>query len=118
MRRVGFLRTGRGAHGLAISRDASVLYVTNRRAGSLSVIDFATRKVVHTWRIGGTPDMIAVSPDGTQLWISNRYGGTVSVVNAQNGHVIRRIYVGGHPHGLAYFPEPGSLCLGHNGIYR
>ena len=118
MRRVGFLRTGRGAHGLAISRDASVLYVTNRRAGSLSVIDFTTRKVVHTWGIGGTPDMIAVSPDGTQLWISNRYGGTVSVVNAQNGHMIRRIHVGGHPHGLAYFPEPGSLCLGHNGIYR
>lgn len=118
MRRIGFIKTGRGAHGLAISRDARSLYVTNRLAGSLSVIDFATRRLIHTWHIGGTPDMIAVSPDGTQLWISNRYSGTVTVVNAQTGHLIKVIRVGGHPHGLAYFPEPGTISLGHNGIYR
>ena len=62
--------------------------------------------------------MIAVSPDGTQLWISNRYSGTVTVVNGQTGHRIRVIRVGGRPHGLAYFPEPGTISLGHNGIYR
>jgi len=118
LRQLAFLPTGRGAHGLAISRDARWLYVTNRLAGSLSVVDFARRRVVHTWRIGGSPDMIAVSPDGTQLWISNRFGGTVSVVDANTGHVIKLIRVGGRPHGLAYFPEPGSISLGHNGIYR
>lgn len=118
MRQVGFVKTGRGAHGLAISRDARWLYVTNRLAGSLSVIDFATQRVVATWHIGGTPDMIAVSPDGTQLWISNRYNGSVSVIDAQTGRVIKVIHVGGRPHGLAYFPEPGSISLGHNGIYR
>ena len=118
LREVAFLRTGRGAHGLAISRDARWLYVTNRLAGSLSVIDFATRKVIRTWRIGGSPDMIAVSPDGSQLWISNRFGGTVSVLDAGTGRVIKLIRVGGRPHGLAYFPEPGSISLGHNGIYR
>ncbi len=118
MRELAFIATGRGAHGLAISRDARRLFVTNRRAGTLSVIDFRARKVVRTWRIGGSPDMIAVSPDGTQLWISNRYGGTVSVVNALSGAVLKIIRVGGRPHGLAYFPEPGSISLGHNGIYR
>jgi YVTN family beta-propeller protein len=92
--------------------------VTNRVAGSLSVIDFATQRVVATWHIGGTPDMIAVSPDGTQLWISNCYNGSVSVIDAQTGRVIKVIHVGGRPHGLAYFPEPGSISLGHNGIYR
>ena len=115
---LAFVRTGRGAHGLAVSRDARWLYVTDRGAGSLSVIDFATRRVIHTWQIGGTPDMISVSPDGAQLWISNRYGGTVSVIDGQTGHVIKIIRVGGHPHGLAYFPQPGSLSLGHNGMYR
>jgi YVTN family beta-propeller protein len=118
MRQIGFIRTGSGAHGLAISRDARQLYVSNRRAGTVSVIDFATRRVIRTWRIGGTPDMIAVSPAGTRLWISNRYGGTVSVVDARNGRLIKVIVVGGRPHGLAYFPEPGSISLGHNGIYR
>jgi len=118
LRRLAFLPTGRGAHGEAISRDARWLYVTNRLAGTLSVIDFASRRVVQTWRIGGSPDMIAVSPNGTQLWISNRFGGTVSVINAHTGHLIKLIRVGGRPHGLAYFPEPGSISLGHNGIYR
>ena len=118
MRKVGFIRTGRGAHGLAISRDDRRLYVTNRQAGTLSVIDFAARTVVATWRIGGTPDMIAVSPDGTQLWISNRYSGTVTVVDTSTGQVVRTIRVGGRPHGLTYYPEPGSLSLGHNGVYR
>ncbi len=118
LRKVGFIRTGRGAHGLAISRDDRRLYVTNRQAGTLSVIDFAARKVVATWRISGTPDMIAVSPDGTQLWISNRYSGTLTVVDTGTGRVVVTIRVGGRPHGLAYFPEPGSLSLGHNGVYR
>src|SRR5439155_26611702 len=36
MRQVAFLATGRGAHGLAVSRDARRLYVTNRLAGTLS----------------------------------------------------------------------------------
>jgi YVTN family beta-propeller protein len=118
MRQVGFLRTGHGAHGLAISRNARWLYVTNRHEGSISVIDFARRKVVSTWQIGGSPDMIAVSPDGTQLWISNRYHGTVTVLAAKSGQIIKVIRVGGRPHGLAYFPLPGSLSLGHTGIYR
>jgi YVTN family beta-propeller protein len=118
LRTLAFLRTGRGAHGLALSRDAHWLYVSNRLAGSLSVIDFSTRKVIRTWRIGGSPDMIAVSPDGTRLWISNRFGGTVSVVDAHTGRILKVIHVGGRPHGLAFFPEPGSLSLGHNGIYR
>src|SRR5215471_13200177 len=34
-----FLPTGKGAHGLNISRDSKVLYVSNRGEGSISVID-------------------------------------------------------------------------------
>ena len=94
------------------------LHVSNRLAGSLSVIDFSTRKVIRTWLIGGSPDMIAGSPDRSRLWISNRFGGRVSVVDAHTGRVVKIIRVGGRPHGLAFFPEPGSLSLGHNGIYR
>lgn len=63
-RTVGFLRTGLGAHGLYVSRDARSLYVTNRAAGTISVVSFRRRRVVATWRIpgGGSPDMGGVSP--------------------------------------------------------
>src|SRR5207302_8803929 len=53
LHRLGFLRTGLGAHGLYPSRDARFLYVTNRVAGSISVVSFRTRKVVGLWRIPG-----------------------------------------------------------------
>lgn len=118
MTSVAFIKTGNGAHGLAVSRDATRLYVSNRRAGSISVIDFATRKVVATWKVGGSPDMLSVSADGSQLWTSNRYGGTVAAIDTRTGKVLATITTGSGPHGLVFYPQPGSLSLGHNGVFR
>ena len=118
MSEVGFLATGLGAHGLAVSRDGRSLYVSNRNEGTISVIDFASRSVVATWGVGGSPDMLNVSADGTQLWASNRYGNTVSVIDTTSGALTATILVDAAPHGLTFFPQPGSLSLGHNGVYR
>ena len=118
LRIVGFIPTGYGAHGLAISRNTRELYVSNRLAGTISVIRFARRRLVATWHVGGSPDMLQVSPDGTRLWTSNRYNGTVSVIDTHSGRVIHTIVVGSSPHGLTYFPQPGSHSMGHNGVYR
>src|SRR5262249_49385187 len=51
---IGFLHTGAGAHGLYPSRDARYLYVSNRTEGTISVIDFATRRPLAEWRIPGS----------------------------------------------------------------
>jgi YVTN family beta-propeller protein len=118
MKQLKFIHTGAGAHGLYISRDAKSLYVANRLAGTISVIDFASRKVSATWEVGGSPDMFQLSPDGTQLWYADRYNGTVSVVDTRSGELIHRITVGYYPHGLTYFPNVGRFSLGHNGVYR
>ena len=82
------------------------------------MIDFATRAVVATWDIGGTPDMGGVSADGTQFWVTGRYSGGVYVVDTTTGRLITRIPVGNGPHGLAVFPQPGRYSLGHTGNYR
>ena len=115
---VQFIPTGRGAHGLEISRDTHSLYVSNRLAGTVSVIDLRTRAVVATWITGGSPDMMALSPNGGQLWISGRFDRSVYVVDTTTGTLIHRIAVGGAPHGLSFFPNPGRFSLGHNGVYR
>jgi DNA-binding beta-propeller fold protein YncE len=115
---IEFLPTGRGAHGMAISRDTRSLFVSNRLAGSISVIDFASRALLDTWPIGGSPDMLQVSPDGTELWASGRSHGVVYVVDTRSGELLERIRTGAAPHGLTYFPQPGRFCLGHNGVYR
>ncbi len=116
----GFLPTGRGAHGLYPSRDARFLYATNRGAGTISVIDFATQKVVRTWTIpgGGSPDMGGVSADGKVLWLSGRYSGVVYAISTTTGHLLAKIPVGAGPHGLCVWPQPGRYSLGHTGILR
>jgi len=115
-----FIPTGRGAHGLYLSRDAKQLYVTNRHEGSVSVLDSYTGQALATWRIpgGGSPDMGNVSADGTQLWISGRYDRVVYVFSTKDGSLIKRIPVGSGPHGLCVWPQPGRYSLGHTGITR
>jgi YVTN family beta-propeller protein len=120
MRRVGFIPTGMGAHGLYVSRDSRYLYVSNRMEGSVSVISFATRKVVHKWRIpgGGSPDMGGVSADGKVLWLSGRYNAEVYAISTVTGKLLARIPVGSGPHGLCVYPQPGRYSLGHTGVFR
>jgi YVTN family beta-propeller protein len=117
---LGFLPTGKGAHGLYVSRDSKFLYVSNRREGSISVVDLATRKVAKTWHIpgGGSPDMGGVSSDGKVLWLSGRYNAVVYAIDTDTGNLIARVPVGHGPHGLSVFPQPGRYSLGHTGVFR
>jgi YVTN family beta-propeller protein len=112
--------TGRGAHGLYLSRDATRLYVTNRHEGSVSVLDAYTGGPVAKWQIpgGGSPDMGNVTADGSQLWLSGRYDHVVYVLSTADGHLIHKIEVDQGPHGLCVWPQPGRYSLGHTGITR
>jgi len=116
---LGFLATGAGAHGLYPSRDARDLYVSNRSAGTVSVVSFATRRIVATWRIpGGSPDMGGVSANGKVLWLSGRYNSEVYAISTHTGRLLARIPVGAGPHGVCVWPQPGRYSLGHTGILR
>jgi DNA-binding beta-propeller fold protein YncE len=117
---IGFLHTGAGAHGLYPSRNARLLYVSNRAAGSISVVSFATRRVVATWPLPqpASPDMGGVSADGRTLWLSGRYNAEVYAIDTSSGRLRARIPVGQGPHGLCVWPQPGRYSLGHTGILR
>jgi YVTN family beta-propeller protein len=128
-KQIGFIETGKGAHGLYPSRDGKSLYVANRGSnqihgkprgkGSISVIDFDSRSVVRNWPIpgGGSPDMGNVSADGQHLWLSGRYDNVVYRIDTQSG-AVDKIKVGREPHGLTVWPQPGRYSLGHTGNLR
>jgi len=120
LRRIDFIPTGKGAHGLYVSRDSRVLYVSNRDEGSISVIDFAGRRVIQRWQLPGraSPDMGGVSADGKVLWLSGRYNSEVYAIDTSDGKLLARIRVGRGPHGLCVYPQPGRYSLGHTGIFR
>jgi YVTN family beta-propeller protein len=119
---IGFIKTGKGAHGLYPSRDATKLYVSNRGEGSVSVIDFATRQVVAKWSFDGghgSPDMGGVSADGKILWLTGRYDGEMYAISTETGKlVVPPIKVGNGPHGACVWPQPGRYSMGHTGVLR
>lgn len=115
-----FLKTGRGTHGLYVTRDAKTLLITNREEGSVSVMRFSDNKLIAKWLIpgGGSPDMGNISADGKFFWVSGRYDNEVYVFNIEKGSFVTRIKVGKEPHGLTIWPQPGRYSLGHTGIMR
>ena len=128
-KKVGFIQTGLGAHGLYPSRDGRRLYVSNRGShkihgsrlgnGGVVVIDFASEKIVARWPVpgGGSPDMGNVSADGKWLWLAARYDDVVYRFDTGSGEVAQ-IQVGKEPHGLTVWPQPGRYSLGHTGNMR
>ncbi|MFD5032930.1 hypothetical protein ACFVWX_13255 [Streptomyces sp. NPDC058220] len=114
------LLTGKGTHGLYISRDSREMYIPNRGEGSISVFDFAQNRLTKKWQLpnGGSPDMGGVSADGKVLWLSGRYNAEVYAIDTRTGALLARIPVGSGPHGLAVYPQPGRYSLGHTGIFR
>jgi YVTN family beta-propeller protein len=119
-KQIGFIPTGKGAHGLYVSRDSKILYVSNRGEGTISLIDLTTRAVTRKWELpgGGSPDMGGVSSDGKILWLAGRYHSEVYAIDTSEGKLLARIKVGHGPHGLCVYPQPGRYSLGHTGVFR
>jgi YVTN family beta-propeller protein len=116
----GLIPTGKGAHGLYVSRDSKTMYVSNRGEGTITLFDFATATPRAKWQLpgGGSPDMGGVSADGNVLWLSGRYDSEVYAISTTDGKLLARIKVGHGPHGLCVYPQPGRYSLGHTGIFR
>lgn len=114
---VGFVRTGHGARGLAISRDAHRLFVVG--GGAVTTVEFGSRRVTARWALpgGGSPAPGGVSSDGTALWLADP-AGLVYAVSTRTGRVVQSVRVGGRPAGLCVHPQPGRYSLGGTGLYR
>ena len=91
--------------GLALSRDGGRLYVSNGRAGTVSAIDVASRKVVATSaEVGQRPWGIAAAADGRTVWVADGPGNDVAALDARSLAVLRRVPVGELPWGVAFAP--------------
>jgi YVTN family beta-propeller protein len=94
------IQTGNGAHNFLASPDGKTLYVTNRVAGTISVLDADTLEVTGTLTAPGGPDDMALSPDGTELWVTDRWHASVGVIELASGALKATIPVGRSPHGI------------------
>jgi len=91
--------TGNGAHNFLLSPDGKRLYVSNRVAGTISVLNADTLEVENTLQAPGGPDDMALSPDGQQLWVTGRWRAWVNVIELASGS-LKTVPVGRSPHGI------------------
>jgi DNA-binding beta-propeller fold protein YncE len=92
--------TGAGAHNLLAAPDGKTLYVTNRVAGTISVLDADTLAAKGLLQAPGGPDDMALSPDGHELWVTGRWHAWVDVIELASGALKTTVSVGRSPHGI------------------
>lgn len=97
---IGKVTTGKGAHNFLYSPDGKTLYVTNRIAGTISVLDADSLEIKNTLQAPGGPDDMAMSPDGHQLWATGRWRAWVDVIDLASGALKANVPVGRSPHGI------------------
>lgn len=89
-KKVTDIPTGEGAEGIATTPDGQEIWVTNRGADTLSVIDPETLTVLETVPCPGFPIRIAISPGGTRALVSAARSGEVVVFDTRSrGEVTR-----------------------------
>lgn len=84
-----------------LSPDEKRLYVSNGRAGTISVFDSHSYELLDTIRVGTRPWGIGISPDGKYLFSANGPSNDVSVVDLKTYKEVSRIKAGSSPWGIA-----------------
>ena len=84
-----------------VSVDDRRVYVSDGRAGTVSVIDTQTYEVLATVKVGTRPWGVALSPDGKYLFTANGPSNDVSVVDLATNKEVTRVKAGESPWGLA-----------------
>jgi YVTN family beta-propeller protein len=88
-----------------VASDGRRVYVSNGRAGTISVLDARTYELLNTIKVGVRPWGIAMSPDGKFLYTANGPSNDVSVVDLEAGKEIARVKTGASPWGIAIVPD-------------
>lgn len=103
---VTIIPTGHGAEGIDISPDETEVWVLNGEDSSISIIDVATRKVVHTVELQTEgPLRVTLTPDGKYGLVPSGTAELI-VVDTQSRKVIKRIpKVGTRSHGVVVSPD-------------
>ena len=83
-----------------VSPDGKRIYVSNGRAGTVSVLDAHGLTVLDSIQVGTRPWGMVISPDGRYLYTANGPSNDVSVVDLQSDKEIARIKAGESPWGV------------------
>lgn len=98
------VRVGNGSEGFDVSPDGKEIWVANAQDGTLSIIDFAAKKVIDTLaaNVPGA-NRLKFTPDGKLVLVSS--GPEVVVLDAASRKVIKRVAIGHGSAGILIQPD-------------
>lgn len=94
------IATGDGAHAFRGLGDRRHVFVSNRVANTISLIDMQAMAVVAELPGPGGPDDMELLADGRTLLVSSRWARKLSFVDIETKKVVRQVDVGRSPHGV------------------
>lgn len=100
------------AERLALSPDASRLYVANK--DSVSIVDLATNTVIDTISPGRSVDAVSISPNGARLYVATGWPyppALLQVYNTATKALITSIPYSGGSTGMAISPDGSRIYL-------
>ncbi len=100
------IKTGNGAHNFRPMGDKKHVFVTNRVANSISLLNMQTlEKIGDVTGLPAGPDDMELTPDGKTLWVTLRFSKRVGVIDVPSMKLIDVIPVGRSPHGVFFYPR-------------
>jgi YVTN family beta-propeller protein len=109
-------------HGCSKRSGAPIVFITNERDGTISVIDSGTDEVIESIFVGARPRGIRVSPDGKRIYVAlstpmnrkyNHEENKILAVDTESGKVLSSFDVGTDPEQLAVSAD-GKLLYASN----
>ena len=92
--------TGAGAHAFRARGDKRHVFVSNRVANTISLLDTQTLEVKAEYPAPGGPDCMELLADGRTLLVSSRWARKLTFIDTEARKVVRQVEVGRSPHGV------------------
>ncbi len=99
------LGTHTGPHGMIVSHDGKILWVTTETPQSVLELDSSIGKILHMWNTNQMRShMIVTLPDESKFYVTNTVSGSVSVIDRSTGEV-KILPTGPGTEGIAISPN-------------
>ncbi len=102
---------GAAALGLAATAEAHMLYVSNEKDNTVSIIDTETEEVVNTIEVGERPRGITFSKDYKFLYICASDSDAVQVMDVKTGKLVADLPSGEDPEQFVLHPDNRHLYI-------
>ena len=99
------LGTHTGPHGMTVSHDGKLVWVTTETPQAVLELDSATGKILHVWNTNQERShMIVATPNETKFYVTNTVSGSVSVIDRATSEV-KVVSTGPGTEGIAISPD-------------